>query len=125
MYRQSHSSFGRASYRVNSVPENYSGNAFRKNGSDDPEQKEIPKTAESVSRDPTEENISLPVKKESLSAERENSEGKGALNGLTSLAKLNIASDTALLFLVLLILSAGGGEQDDGAIFMILILLML
>ena len=51
MYRQSHPSFGKPSYRVNSLPENYSGNAFS------PEIKE--KEADSA-----EKNTALPVAKE-------------------------------------------------------------
>ena len=113
MYRQSHSSFGKANFRVNSLPENYSGNAFRSQ----PVEEEISAEDESCSR---EENlpVSLP--------EKENAPlKKGALSDILGSLKMNIASDTALLFLVLLILSAGGGERDDGAVFMILILLML
>ncbi|MBE6669003.1 MAG: hypothetical protein E7601_02230 [Ruminococcaceae bacterium] len=114
MYRQSHPSFGKPSYRVNSLPENYSGNAFS------PEIKE--KEADSA-----EKNTALPVAKEHRedSDAGEKKEKRESPSLPLPFAGLSIATDTAILFLVLLVLAAGGGEKDDGALLMILILLLL
>jgi len=119
MYRQNHTSFGRPSYRLGSVPENYSGNAFRKESPGEPVNKEetVESEISAPERDDECEKATENILKTVLPAQAASHDVKKS--------DLGIASDTALLFLVLLILAAGGGERDDGALFMILLLLML
>lgn len=105
MYRQSHSHFERPSFKISSLPENYSGNAFQR--------EEEPLTSEKIEQA---ENRS-PERKEPEPLLERMLERTGRLH--------EVKSDSALLFLVLLILAAGGGEKDDGVMLMVLILLLL
>ncbi len=117
MYRQSRGgAFGNVSARIGNgfLPENYSGNAFRREETalDQPSAQPEPL----VSGPPALLPVALPEK--SL-PERETATGPLSFLG-------NILSgDSGLLLLVLLILAAGGGKSDDGALIMILLLLCL
>ena len=112
MYRQSRGgAFGNVSARIGNgfLPENYSGNAFRRE--------------EGVREEPSahaEPQISgPPALLPASTSERETATGPLSFLG-------NILSgDSGLLLLVLLILAAGGGKHDDGALIMILLLLCL
>ena len=117
MYRQSHSSFGKANFRVNSLPENYSGNAFRPQREEESEQKEPVRIQEISEREETARNLTeeKPVREKN----------QNTFSALFEGGKLNLSHDTALLFFILLVLIMGGGEHDDGAILTVLLLLII
>ena len=116
MYKQTRGSFGGVSTRVTSpfLPENYSGNAFRRetvsaigpSGADVADLPLSPSAAPAL--------LPLPI------PQRETEE-RSILSALGNV----FSGDTALLLLVLLVLATGGGKRDDGALIMILLLLCL
>ena len=114
MYKQSRGgAFGNVRARVGNsfLPENYSGNAFRREETENIVESPLEPSEPQMSASPALLPVSFP--------ERETSSGALSLLG-------NILSgDTGLLLLVLLILAAGGGRQDDGALIMVLLLLCL
>ena len=107
MYRQSQPHFGKPSYRINSLPENYSGNAFAAREPEPPAEKPAPAFDE---REEEERALSCEEKKD---------------RAHLLFPGISVSPDTAILFLVLLVLAAGGGEREDGALLTILILLLL
>ncbi len=111
MYKQSHiHPFKNPSFRVNSVPENYSGNAFsRKNAEPELLPEPIERTP-TVSADPS----SLP--KEST---------HGIVNGIKEGIESKIGGDGLLILALLFVLIAGGGDRDDGAVLILLMLLLI
>ena len=115
MYKQTRGgAFGRASARIGNgfLPENYSGNAFRR---EEDTREEPPIPSEPHISDPP----ALPALLPASLPEKERSPGPLSFLG-------NILSgDSGLLLLVLLVLAAGGGKSDDGALIMILLLLCL
>ena len=113
MYRQS--AFGRIPQRAQSevsIPENYSGSAFREQIL--PE--ETAKAEERLREEPA------PSVCNAASAKNENATAEPSLfSGITE----KLSGDSLLLLAVLLSVLGGGGERDDGAILALLILLLL
>lgn len=108
MYRQS--AFGRVPPKKQSeisIPENYSGNAFR-------EQAEQVAAAEDA--DEISVIDAVPHTEEKNTAER-----FSFLSGITE----KLSGDSLLLLLVMFIVLGGGGEKDDGALLSLLVLLLL
>jgi hypothetical protein len=107
MYRQS--AFGRIPPKKQSdvtVPENYSGNAFR----DEPPPIE------------NEEAESVTVIGKAVCDEAQNAaEPTSFLSGITE----KLSGDSLLLLLIMFIVLGGGGEKDDGTLLSLLILLLL
>lgn len=108
MYRQS--AFGRVPPRRQdgiSVPENYSGNAFREQ-------------AETVIAE--EEAEAASAIEDALHDEEKNiAEPRSFLSGITE----KLGGDSLLLLLCMFIVLGGGGEKDDGSLLSLLILLLI
>ena len=108
MYRQS--AFGRIPPKKQSeisIPENYSGNAFR-------EQAE-PIAAAEEAKDVSVVEDAMPADKKSTA------EPRSFLSGITD----KLSGDSLLLLLIMFIVLGGGGEKDDGTLLSLLVLLLL
>ena len=114
MSRQSRGGFGSVSTRTGTpfLPENYSGNAFKREETAPASPEPQPVSHENETSVPTLLPAPLPEKERTLG---------GPLSALGNV----LSGDAGLLLLVLIVLAAGGGKQDDGALLMILLLLCL
>ena len=107
MYRQS--AFGRIPPKKQSdvtVPENYSGNAFR----------DEPPPIENEEAEPV-----TVIGKAVCEEEQNAAEPTSFLSGITK----KLSGDSLLLLLIMFIVLGGGGEKDDGTLLSLLILLLL
>lgn len=117
MYRQS--AYGRVALRRGpsiSVPENYSGNAFK-------HPQEPPRVL--YEAEPSEKEEICEALPEAPAASSPEEKKQFSLSSLFSGIGEKLNGDGLLLLLVLLILIGGGGKRDDGALAMILILLLI
>ncbi len=111
MYRQS--AFGRIPPKRQNditVPENYSGNAFR----------EVEDIKPTLYENAEESAISEP--EHNVLSEKENAaEPRSFLSGITE----KLSGDSLLLLLIMFTVLGGGGEKDDGTLLSLLILLLI
>lgn len=115
MYKQSRGGFGNVSTRAGMpfLPENYSGNAFRK--------EDAAKSEPEPYTDTQTINVSAPTALLPAPLKENDSSVSAPLSAIGNV----LSGDAGLLLLVLLVLAAGGGKRDDGALLMILLLLCL
>lgn len=107
MYRQS--AFGRVPPRRQeeiSLPENYSGSAFREEAVDE---------VQSV------DEASVPPENEIKAEEKSTAGHQSFLSGITD----KLSGDSLLLLLIMFIVLGGGGEKDDGTLLSLLVLLLI